>query len=126
VLLTAGLTTFFNFNPFSGPMISLPLATFTFVKSPEPNFIARGFGSAAVLMLLVLILFVIARLIGGRGPGVLTARQLRRRLQQSRADDYRFRARQHGVALAARKPTRRSIMPGRRNAATATTPGAQT
>ena len=96
VLLTAGITTFFNFNPFSGPMISLPLATYTFVKSPEDNFIARGFGSAAVLMLLVLVLFVIARLIGGRGPGVLTAAQLRRRLQQSRLDDYRFRARELG------------------------------
>ena len=97
VLLTAGLTTFFNVNPFSGPMISLPLATFTFVKSPEPNFVARGFGSAAVLMLLVLVLFVVARLIGGRGPGVLTAGQLRRRLQQSRLDDYRFRARELGL-----------------------------
>lgn len=96
VLLTAGFTSFFNFNPFSGPMVSLPLATFAFVKSPQPNFIARGFGSAAVLMLLVLVLFIIARLIGGRGPGVLTAGQLRRRLQQSRVDDYRFRARELG------------------------------
>lgn len=97
VLLTAGLTTFFNFNPFSGAMVSLPLATFTFVKSPEPNMIARGFGSAAVLMVLVLILFAIARLIGGRGPGVLSARQLRARIVRSRADDYRFRARELGV-----------------------------
>lgn len=103
VLLTAGLTTFFNFNPFSGPMISLPLATYTFVKSPEENFVQRGFGSAAVLMLLVLVLFIIARLIGGRGPGVLTARQLRRRLQQSRGDDYRFRARELGIAKDGRK-----------------------
>jgi phosphate transport system permease protein len=101
VLLTAGLTTFFNFNPFSGAMVSLPLATFTFVKSPEPNMIARGFGSAAVLMVLVLVLFAFARLIGGRGPGVLTARQLRRRLAQSRADDYRFRARELGAARIA-------------------------
>lgn len=117
VLLTAGFTTFFNLNPFSGPMVSLPLATFTFVKSPEPNFIARGFGSAAVLMVLVLVLFVIARLIGGRGPGVLTGGQLRRRLQQSRVDDYRFRGREMGLpgnaravvkpsASAAAQPTR--------------------
>jgi phosphate transport system permease protein len=97
VLLTAGFTNFFNLNPFSGPMVSLPLATFTFVKSPVPNFIARGFGSAAVLMVLVLVLFMIARLIGGRGPGVLTAAQLRRRVHQSRVDDYRFRARELGV-----------------------------
>ena len=101
VLLTAGITTFFNFNPFSGPMISLPLATYTFVKSPEDNFVQRGFGSAAVLMLLVLVLFIIARLIGVRGPGVLSGRQLRRRLQQSRVDDYRFRARELGFAATA-------------------------
>ncbi len=114
VLLTAGITSFFNFNPFSGPMISLPLATYTFVKSPEQNYIDRGFGSAAVLMLLVLVLFIIARLIGGRGPGVLTARQLRRRLAQSRVDDYRFRARELGVASlpTRQKPSDPSSTPG--------------
>jgi phosphate transport system permease protein len=94
VLLTAGLTTFFNFNPFSGAMVSMPLATFTFVKSPEPDMIARGFGAAAVLMLMVLVLFILARLIGGRGPGVLTAGQVRRRQARSRTDDYRFRRRE--------------------------------
>jgi hypothetical protein len=46
-------------------MVSLPLAIFQFVKSPEPTMIARGFGTAAVLMLLVVMLFVIARVIGG-------------------------------------------------------------
>jgi phosphate transport system permease protein len=101
VLLTAGLTTYLNLNPFSGAMVSLPLATFTFVKSPEPDMIARGFGSAAVLLLLVLLLFAVARTIGGRGPGVLTARQARRRTMRSLADDYRFRAKQFGVTAAA-------------------------
>lgn len=108
VLLTAGSTTFFNANPFSGPMTSLPLTTFFFVKSPEPNMIARGFGTAAVLMLLVLILFAIARAIGGRGPGQLTSRQRRVRARRSKDDDYRFRARELGVVAgqrgAARKP----------------------
>jgi phosphate transport system permease protein len=65
VLLTSGFTAAFNADPFHGPMVSLPLAVFQFVKSPEPGMIARGFGTAAVLMLLVLILFVIARMIGG-------------------------------------------------------------
>lgn len=64
VLLTAGYTTFFNLNPFSGPMTSLPFATFTLVKSPEPTQIARGFGAAAVLMVLVFVLFMLARLLG--------------------------------------------------------------
>ncbi|QZN86845.1 phosphate ABC transporter permease PstA [Cellulomonas sp. C5510] len=89
VLLTAGYTTFFNWNPFSGPMVSLPFATFTLVKSPEPTQIARGFGAAAVLMVLVFVLFMVARLIGGRGPGVLTPRGLRR----ARAASVRLAAR---------------------------------
>lgn len=100
VLLTAGATTFFNFNPFSGPMTSLPLTTFTFVKSPELNFIARGFGTAAVLMVLVVILFLIARAIGGRGPGQLSPRQQRARANSSKIDDYRFRARELGITVA--------------------------
>lgn len=77
VLLTSGVTAEMNLNPFSGPMISLPLQVFDFVKSPEPNMIARGFGAAATLVLLVLALFLIARLIGGRGPGQLSDRQRR-------------------------------------------------
>jgi phosphate transport system permease protein len=90
VLLTAGFTASLNTNPTSGPMISLPLATWEFVKSPEPAMIARGFGTAAVLMLLVLILFVIARIIGGRGPGNLTKLQQKRRSKRSRDDSQRF------------------------------------
>lgn len=97
VLLTAGVTTYLNFNPFAGPMISLPLSTFTFVRSPEPNFIARGFAAAAILMILVLVLFMVARVIGGRGPGVLSARQRARRAAQSRTDLYRFTARELGM-----------------------------
>jgi phosphate transport system permease protein len=66
VLLTAGFAPDLNLDPTHGPMISLPLAIFEFVKSPEPNMIARGFGAAAVLMSLVLVLFVIARVIGAQ------------------------------------------------------------
>lgn len=64
VLLTSGFTAALNLDPTQGPMVSLPLAIFEFVKSPEPNMIARGFGTAAVLMLLVLILFALARVLG--------------------------------------------------------------
>ena len=98
VLLTAGFTAALNFNPFSGPMVSLPLETFQLVKSPQPNFIVRGFGTAAVLLTLVLILFIIARLIGGRGPGALSDRGLKRRARQSARDLTRFEER---VAIAA-------------------------
>lgn len=86
VLLTSGVTAVMNLNPFQGPMISLPLQVFDFVKSPEPNMIARGFGAAAVLMLLVLALFAIARVIGGRGPGELTPRQRRAAARRSQND----------------------------------------
>lgn len=66
VLLTSGFTAAFNADPVHGPMVSLPLAIFQFVKSPEPTMIARGFGTAAVLMLIVVSLFLIARAIGGQ------------------------------------------------------------
>lgn len=64
VLLTSGFTAALNLDPTQGPMVSLPLAIFEFVKSPEPTMIARGFGTAAVLMLLVLVLFAMARVLG--------------------------------------------------------------
>ena len=77
VLLTSGVTSVVNLNPFAGPMISLPLQVFDFVRSPEPNMVARGFGTAAVLLLLVLALFAVARVIGGRGAGEQSPRQQR-------------------------------------------------
>jgi phosphate transport system permease protein len=75
VLLTSGITAALNANPLSGPMISLPLQVFDFVRSPEPTMVARGFGTAAVLLLLVLTLFLLARALGGRAPGELSERQ---------------------------------------------------
>ena len=104
VLLTAGATTYLNLNPLIGPMTSLPLTAFTFVKSPEPTMIARGFGTAAVLMALVLILFAIARLIGGRGPGQLNNRQRRARQRISQDDARRFLAREAGGAAPVSAP----------------------
>ncbi|MBO1902831.1 phosphate ABC transporter permease PstA [Leucobacter weissii] len=86
VLLTSGMTNVTNLNPFEGAMISLPLQVFDFVRSPEPNMIARGFGTAAVLLLLVLALFTIARMIGGRGPGQLSKRGERRVKDASKRD----------------------------------------
>ncbi|CAN5378781.1 phosphate ABC transporter permease PstA [soil metagenome] len=90
VLLTSGVTAVLNVNPFSGPMISLPLQVFDFVKSPEPTMIARGFGTAAVLLLFVLLLFSIARVIGGRPPGQLSPRQQLRTQAASERDLRRF------------------------------------
>lgn len=98
VLLTAGYTNDLNLNPLHDPMVSLPLVTFEFVKSPEPNMISRGFGTAALLMTLVLLLFVAARIVGGRGPGQLSRRQEHRRVLASRRDARRFDGRQASTA----------------------------
>lgn len=90
VLLTAGFTNYLNLNPIHQPMSSLPLLAFNLIGSPFQNYIDRGFGAAALLMALVLVLFLLTRAIGGRGPGVLTNRQLRRRLAASRRDLARY------------------------------------
>lgn len=66
VLLTAGYTTAVNTNPMANPQVSLPRLTFELVKNSEPTYVARGFGTAAVLLGLVLVLFVLARAVGGR------------------------------------------------------------
>jgi phosphate transport system permease protein len=66
VLLTAGYTTYLNLDPTQGPMVSLPLLTFSLSRSPEKVDIARSFGAASVLLVLVLILFAIARAVVAR------------------------------------------------------------
>ncbi|MFC4032790.1 phosphate ABC transporter permease PstA [Streptomyces polygonati] len=100
VLLTAGYGAGTNYDPSHNPMVSLPLAAFELVKSPQPAMIARGFGAAAVLLVLVLLLFVIARLIGGRGPGELTRRGTHRKVVASNRDLRRFTER-HAARAAA-------------------------
>ncbi|XVU26085.1 phosphate ABC transporter permease PstA [Actinoplanes sp. CA-054009] len=90
VLLTAGYATALNADPFHDPQVSLPLATFTLIKSPQDGDVARGYGTAAVLLVLVLLLFIVARLIGGRGPLDLSARQRRARDRASARDVARF------------------------------------
>jgi phosphate transport system permease protein len=86
VLLTAGFTQSLNMNPIAGPMASLPLTSFKFVLTGVPDLITRGFATAALLMLVVLVLFTAARVFGGRPAGHLSKRQARRVAQQSTAD----------------------------------------
>jgi phosphate transport system permease protein len=93
VLLTAGFTAALNTNPIHGPMVSLPLAAFEFVQSPQKAMVARGFATAAFLMLVVLALFVVARILGGRGPGHVSRRQAGRIRRTSARDLARFDAR---------------------------------
>lgn len=68
VLLTAGFTKNFNANPLSDPQVSLPLVVYSLVRQPEPEAISRGFGAALVLLVLVLVLFTTARVLGNRAP----------------------------------------------------------
>ena len=61
--------TSFNGNPFNGKQDALPLFVYQLVRFPQTASIQRAWTGALVLLGLVLILFVIARIIGGRGPG---------------------------------------------------------
>jgi phosphate transport system permease protein len=86
VLFTAGFTKQLNVNPLSGAQINLPLYIWNYVhvEGEIPADFARGFGACFVLVVLVLILFTIARMIGGSTPGELSKRQ-RRRLSRQEA-----------------------------------------
>jgi phosphate transport system permease protein len=103
VLLTAGFTQSVNTNPLHGPMAALPLTAFQFVQSPFATMRIRGFATAAFLMLVVLVLFVFARALGGRGPGYVSTRQAGRIRKASAADVARM---QGGPPPAPPAPTR--------------------
>ncbi len=78
VLLVAGSTNELNWDPTHGPMLSLPLFAFTQMRMPLDTAIARAFGSSVVLLVLVVVLFGLARMLGGRPPGHMSRRKLRR------------------------------------------------
>ncbi|MFL6155184.1 MAG: PstA family ABC transporter permease, partial [Marmoricola sp.] len=63
VLITSGAASFVVTDPRHGVMNSLPLYIFSTVRSGEPIAIQRAFATAAVLLVLVLTLFVVARLL---------------------------------------------------------------
>lgn len=94
VLLTAGFTSYMNADPLQGSMVSLPLETLKLVQTGVPDYITRGFGCAAFLLVLVIVLFLVARKIGGWGPGHLTPRGLRRVKRASARDVERFARRE--------------------------------
>jgi phosphate transport system permease protein len=90
VLLTAGYTTYINANPLHGAMTSLPLAALKLVQSGNPAMTERAFAAASFLLLLVIILFVTARKVGGWGPGHLSDRGLRKVREASARDVARY------------------------------------
>ncbi len=80
VLFTAGFTKVLNLNPLSGPQTNLPLYIWNYVhiEGAVAADVERGFGAAFVLVILVLVLFTIARALGGSAPGELSKRRQRR------------------------------------------------
>jgi phosphate transport system permease protein len=80
VLIASGYATFIVTNPTQGVMSSLPLSVYNSVIAPEPQAVVRGYGAAAVLLILVLVLFVIARLLARPASAKPS---LRRRIQRS-------------------------------------------
>jgi phosphate transport system permease protein len=96
LLFTVGFTNAMNANPFSGPQSSLPILIWDFIRQyPKGQMTERGFGAGLALMVMVLVLFGAARLLGGKAPGELTRRQRRRvardRAVPARASDVRTR-----------------------------------
>jgi phosphate transport system permease protein len=77
VLIVAGTTDELNADPFHNPQVSLPLFVFNQARAPLDTAIARGFGAAVVLLALVVLLFSIARIIGGRKVGHVSRRRKR-------------------------------------------------
>lgn len=88
VLIASGYATFMVTQPFQGVMSSLPLSVYNSVIAPEPQAVVRGYATAAVLLMLVLILFVIARLLA-RPPSAKPSlwRRVRRSLTPARRSE---------------------------------------
>lgn len=80
VLLTSGAANFVVADPTTGVMNSLPLFIFDTVRSGEPLLIQRAFGAASILLLLVLALFVTARLLARPRSTKTTRRRPPRRV----------------------------------------------
>ncbi len=60
-LICSGASSFMAVNPVGDPMNSLPLFIYTAYITHEPLMVARAFGAASVLLVVVLLLFAIAR-----------------------------------------------------------------
>lgn len=78
ILLVAGYSNSMNANPLHGWQTSLVTYIFYEQQLGDPTDRARAFGAALALVVLVLILFTIARRLGGGRPGELSRRDRRR------------------------------------------------
>ena len=78
LLLTVGRSNVVNTRPFRGPQDSLPQMIYALIRLPIKAEVQRAWTAALVLIAIILVLFVVARLIGGRGPGHIGRLQRRR------------------------------------------------
>jgi phosphate transport system permease protein len=85
VLLVTGYSRYYNWNPFNGWQTSLPMYIYTEIQQPQINDKIRSFGGGFALIVLVLVLFIVARWIGGRAPGEMSRRERRRIARESAA-----------------------------------------
>ena len=69
LLIVSGASSFYNSDPLHNTMNSLPLFIFSAVRSGEPLNIQRGYGAAAVLLGLVLVLFIVTRFLARNRQG---------------------------------------------------------
>jgi phosphate transport system permease protein len=67
MLLTAFGADTTNTSPLHGPQSDLPLFVWKLVRSPEPTQVQRGFTGALILVMLIFVLFALARYVAGRG-----------------------------------------------------------
>jgi len=66
LILTALSNNAFKFNPFDGPIASMPMYVFGMLQIGTEYSISRAWSGSLVLMLIVLALFVVARRLGGK------------------------------------------------------------
>jgi phosphate transport system permease protein len=70
VLIVSAPSTFMQVSPVGNPMNSMPLAAYTAIRNGiNPQTISRGFGAAAVLLVVVMILFAVIRLLARQRTG---------------------------------------------------------
>lgn len=69
LLLAAGNADATVVNPTGSPIASIPTYIFNNVALPYPDAVTRAWGAALVLIILVAVLFTLARVLGSRKPG---------------------------------------------------------
>lgn len=70
LLLAAGYADSTNVNPVGGPIAAIPTYIFNNVALPYPAAVSRAWAAALVLIVIVAILFTVARLVGRNRVGV--------------------------------------------------------